>query len=98
MKKATTLLLTLTSLNLFAQMGTDNAIENYLQSQFTPLLSYGMLWEIDGPQGCDAMYSVPVTGNLGSGITKYECEVCLVNDGGVYSADSTLSECYREGH
>ncbi len=50
-------------------------------------------------QGCDILANVMVEGNLGSGNTVYECDLCLLeDDNGFFDFDRDTIFCARERH
>lgn len=85
------------SLNTSAQ-DTMDTIENYLEDRFVSIYSIGSMYFMGATNQCDQKVSVFVVGDLGSGTTAFDCELCLVNDSGFASVDSDFSECYREGN
>jgi hypothetical protein len=97
MKKIIVTLGLILSSAVYAQ-GTADAIEAYLQTEFSSINSIGSFYFLGSSQNCDEKVSVYVTGNMGSGTTAYDCEVCLYNDGGYTMVDSEYSECYRQGN
>ena len=97
MKKLIVTLAFLFSSAVFSQ-GTADAIEAYLQTEFSSINSIGSFYFLGSSQNCEEKVSVYVTGNMGSGTTAYDCEVCLYDDAGYTMVDSNYSECYRQGN
>ena len=101
MKNTILTLLSLFSLCSFADWGEDATVRAALEAEFESVESIGSIYYTDRVphQGCDILANVLVEGNLGSGNTVYECDLCLLADGnGFFDFDRDTIFCARERH
>lgn len=92
---------TIISTSSFAEQGEDATVRAALEAEFSRVDYIGEIFYNDLPdnQGCDIMANVLVTGDLYSGVSSYECDLCLLDGGnGFFDFDRDTIFCSRERH
>ncbi len=87
--------------SIFAEQGEDAATRAAIEAEFSRVDYIGEIIYRDMPagQGCDIMANVLVTGDLHSGTSNYECDLCLLDAGnGFFDFDRDTIFCSRERH
>jgi hypothetical protein len=92
--KTTILFLSLISAN--AMVGIDHAVEDHLENLFNDLSNISELIYLGQSESCDEVVDAYVIGKMGSIETAYNCNICLINDGGIATVDSQESVCSRD--
>ncbi len=98
MKKMIFALISLVSLLTFAEVGENATIRAAIEAEFNTVTALGSITYQDRAQGqgCDVLANVLVEGNLGSGHTLYECDLCLLDAGnGFFDFDRDTIFCSR---
>jgi len=91
-------LISLVSLITFAEQGENAAVRAAIEAEFNTVHALGSITYQDRAQGqgCDILANVLVEGNLGSGDTLYECDLCLLDAGnGFFDFDRDTIFCSR---
>lgn len=93
------LLVVMASFKLFAGSAEDQTVLDALDAEFRTVQSVGKITYREGFPGCDLIAETFVVGNLGSGTTGYECELCILDAGnGFWDYDRDTIFCERERH
>ena len=98
MKKIIFVLVALISSSTLAEQGEMATVRAAIEAEFTSVRALGSVSYQDQAQGqgCDVMANVLVEGNLGSGHTLYECDLCLLDAGnGFFDFDRDTIFCSR---
>tara|TARA_Y100000780_G_scaffold232570_1_gene266716 strand:+ start:6891 stop:7223 length:333 start_codon:yes stop_codon:yes gene_type:complete len=85
----------------FADFGEDETVRAALEAEFISVDTIGEIFyqERQRNQGCDILANVWLVGDLGSGETAYECDLCLLEaDNGFFDFDRDTIFCARERH
>jgi hypothetical protein len=89
-------LLSLCLISTHAMVGTNQAVEAYLDSEFRYVSNVSELDYLGQTDSCDEVVDIFVIGNQASGETAYSCNICLINDGGIATVNSQESFCLRD--
>jgi hypothetical protein len=96
MKSLVTLSLALFMFSSLAMIKTDLAVEKYLENEFKSIDSIGGFIFLGETPQCDEVVDTYVVGDMGSGQTAFNCNICVLNDGGIATVDGQESFCDRE--
>ena len=98
MKKMIFALISLVSLLTFSEVGENATVRAAIEAEFNTVAALGSITYRDRAQGqgCDILANLLVEGNLGSGDTLYECDLCLLDAGnGFFDFDRDTIFCSR---
>ncbi len=98
MKEIILVMLALVSSYTLAEHGEEATVRAAIEAEFTSVRALGSITYQDRTQGqgCDVLANVLVEGNLRSGHTLYECDLCLLDGGnGFFDFDRDTIFCSR---